>query len=315
MGTASGDPGVLDAELARAAQGGDAASLGLLLERHRAGMRAVAIGLLGWGPDADDAVQDAMLVAVRRLGDLRDPAASGPWLRAVVRNEARMRLRARRPERPLTGADLDVRAPEPTPEEVLDGVALRDWVWAAVETLSEPLQVVVLLRYFSGVTSYRQLAAVCGVPVGTVRSRLSEARRRLATALPASAASAHPDTADLASRRARDAHALIGSAAGGGFPAALAEPAHPELELTGPQGQRDVGHGLLVRIMDADLAAGVRQRPRQVTAGRRLTLLECDLVSPPWDPEHCPPGVLWLLHLDGDRIRRVRLFHPAAAAV
>jgi RNA polymerase sigma factor (sigma-70 family) len=315
MGTASGDPGVLDAELARAAQGGDAASLGLLLERHRAGMRAVAIGLLGWGPDADDAVQDAMLVAVRRLGDLRDPAASGPWLRTVVRNEARMRLRARRPERPLTGADLDVRAPEPTPEEVLDGVALRDWVWAAVETLSEPLQVVVLLRYFSGVTSYRQLAAVCGVPVGTVRSRLSEARRRLATALPESAASAHPDTADLASRRARDAHALIGSAAGGGFPAALAELAHPELELTGPQGQRDVGHGLLVRIMDADLAAGVRQRPRQVTAGRRLTLLECDLVSPPWDPEHCPPGVLWLLHLDGDRIRRVRLFHPAAAAV
>jgi hypothetical protein len=77
--------------------------------------------------------------------------------------------------------------------------------------------------------------------------------------------------------------------------------------------QRDIGHSLLVQIMDSDLAAGVRQRPRQVTAGRRLTLLECDLVSPPWDPEHCPPGVLWLLHLDDDRIRRVRLFHPAAA--
>ncbi len=108
--------------------------------------------------------------------------------------------------------------------------------------------------------------------------------------------------------------ALIGSAAAGGFPAALSELAHPQLELTGPQGQRDVGHGLLGRIMDSDLAAGVRQRPRQVTAGRRLTLLECDLVSPPWDPGHCPPGVLWLLHLDGDRIRRVRLFHPAVAA-
>jgi RNA polymerase sigma factor (sigma-70 family) len=303
-----------DTDLVHLARGGDAASLGLLLERHRAGMRAVAIGLLGWGPDADDAVQDAMLVAVRRLADLRDPAASGPWLRAVVRNEARMQLRARRPERPLTGADVAVRAPDPTPEETIDGLALRDWVWSAVETLSEPLQVVVMLRYFSGVTSYRQLAEVCGVPVGTVRSRLSEARRRLATELPASAAEAHPETAALVSRRTRDAHALIGAAAAGDFPAVLAELAHPRLELTGPQGQRDVGHDLLVQIMDSDLAAGVRQRPRGITAGRRLTLLECDLVNPPWDPDHCPPGVLWLQHLDGDRIRRVRLFHPTAAA-
>lgn len=82
-----------DAALTLAAQAGDVASLGLLLERHRAGMRAVAVSVLGPGPDVDDVVQDAALTALRRVGDVRDPEAVGPWLRMIVRNHARSLLR------------------------------------------------------------------------------------------------------------------------------------------------------------------------------------------------------------------------------
>ncbi len=66
-------------------------------------MRAVAMSLLGYGPDAEDVVQDAALTALRRIGDVRDPAAVGAWLRAVVRNAARMRA-ACRPGDARTGA-------------------------------------------------------------------------------------------------------------------------------------------------------------------------------------------------------------------
>jgi DNA-directed RNA polymerase specialized sigma24 family protein len=59
---------------------GDATSLALLLDRHRAGTQAVALGLLGYGPDAEDAVQDAMLERRaqrdwiwRALGELSEP--------------------------------------------------------------------------------------------------------------------------------------------------------------------------------------------------------------------------------------------------
>ncbi|OZM75828.1 hypothetical protein CFP66_44395 [Pseudonocardia sp. MH-G8] len=69
-------------------------SLGLLLARHQGGMRAVALSILGPGPDADDAVQEAALVALRRIGDLRDAHSVAPWLRAIVRNACRMQLRA-----------------------------------------------------------------------------------------------------------------------------------------------------------------------------------------------------------------------------
>lgn len=82
-----------DTELVYAAQSGDVRALGLLIARFRPGMRAVALSVLGYSNDSDDAVQDAALVALRRIRDVRDPAAIGPWLYAVVRNVCRSRLR------------------------------------------------------------------------------------------------------------------------------------------------------------------------------------------------------------------------------
>ncbi|MFF4131108.1 RNA polymerase sigma factor [Streptomyces mirabilis] len=122
-----------DEELARGAQAGETGALGLLLARHQAAMRAVAMSLLGYGPDAEDVVQDAALTALRRIGDVRDPAAVGAWLRAVVRNAARMRPRVARETPGLEHA-------------------MRDWIWDAVEELPEQLRLVLMLRHFCSTT-------------------------------------------------------------------------------------------------------------------------------------------------------------------
>ena len=118
----------------------------------------------------------------------------------------------------------------------------------------------------------------------------------------------------LAAGRRRDAEDLLASAPRGDFRRALAALAVPGLRLIGPQGQQGYGHELLVQIMESDLLAGVRQRLAAVTAGQRVTILECDLFSPPSDPGHCPPGVLWLIRSSGDGIERIRLFHPEQRA-
>jgi RNA polymerase sigma factor (sigma-70 family) len=183
----TGNVDLVDADLVEAARRGDAACAGALLARHRAAMHAVAVSLLGWSPDAEDAVQDAMLTALQRIGELRDASAAGPWLKAITRNNARMRLRSPDRTEPAS-TDLDSwPSREPSAEDLLDQHAMRDWLWSALETLSEPLHITVLLRYFTDSSSYQQIAAICGVPVGTVRSRLNEARRRLTAALVSSA--------------------------------------------------------------------------------------------------------------------------------
>lgn len=298
-----------DAVFTRAAQAGDVTALGLLLERHRAGMRAVALSILGPGPDVDDVLQDAAVTALRRVGDVRDPAAIGPWLRMIVRNAARSLLRGSVAFRPID--DLRLPSTDAGPERRLEHHAMRDWIWEAIEELSPTLRLPLVLRHFStGVTSYERIAEACGVPVGTVRSRLSQGRAKLATALAATADAPHGDTGRRTRASRVEARETLAAAESGRFGALLTERWSPEIALL--RGNEPVGdRSLLVRGMDGDLDAGVRQRLVHAVASRSLVVWEMDLLAPADDPDHCPPSVAWLMTLDdAGRPHRLRLVHP-----
>ena len=126
-------------------------------------------------------MQEACVVALVRIGSLRDPAAVGGWLHRVLRNVCLMRLRSQ----PYATPHADEDVPELTPriDEALERLVLRDWVWEAIDDLTPEDRVTLILRHFARSSSYEAIAALTGVPVGTVRSRLNRARTRLATAL------------------------------------------------------------------------------------------------------------------------------------
>ncbi|MEU7836844.1 sigma-70 family RNA polymerase sigma factor [Nonomuraea sp. NPDC049129] len=160
----------------RAAQQGDPEGLARLLQHEYPGMRAVAVGVLGAGPDADDACQDAAVTALSRIGDLRDPSKVRPWLHAIVRNNCRMILRNRLPGLvESAGADL-IASFLDDPVAAIERSALRDLVWHGLRQLTPATLPVAMLRYFTVRNSYAEIATLCGIPVGTVRSRLSDAR-------------------------------------------------------------------------------------------------------------------------------------------
>lgn len=297
---------VTDAGLVRAARAGDAASLGTLLDRHRARMYAVALGVLGAGPDAEDAVQDAALIAVGRLDDLRDPEAAGAWLRGIVRNACRAQRRRGR----CVPAELpDAATREPGPEELLDRLALRDWVWRALDELSPPLRLVTMLRYFTRVDDYESIAQACGVPVGTVRSRLSQARAKLTDALPATSdAAGDDDLAAVTGARWRQARDVFDAMAAGDF-SAMADVFHPGVQSFWPSGRHGRDAGSVIRVISRNRADGVDHRLSNVVVGRDVMIWESDLVNPPWDPWHCPPSAAWVQSLRDGRVDRLRIVH------
>jgi RNA polymerase sigma factor (sigma-70 family) len=114
--TVAGDAS--DAGLVRSALDGDVASLSALLDRYRASLYARAVAYLGRPEDAADAVQETFLLALTRLGQLRDPEAVGGWLHAVMRSVCAMELR--RPARRIMVAELgsDVPAPQDAVEQL-----------------------------------------------------------------------------------------------------------------------------------------------------------------------------------------------------
>ena len=283
---------VSDADLVRAAQGGDTTSLGLLLERYRAALYAQALGILGYGPQAEDAVHDAFVVALRKIDAVREPAAVGGWLHAVLRNVCLMWLRAGQGELLFD----EMRSPtredpsERSVEESIDQLAMREWVWTALSELPEALRVTAMLRYFGGRCSYEEMAAILGVPVGTVRSRLSQVRLKLADALLETAGLAHDEARRLTESGAR----YFGAAAeeinsGQGYELLLnAYSDAPACVLTG--GRTLHGRRLVMQSLEGDLEAGVKMHPTNVLASKDIIVLEADFENPRDDPFHCPPA-------------------------
>ena len=296
-----------DADLLRSAQDGDTASFGALLERHRAGMRAVALSILGNQPDAEDAVQDASLIAFRRIGDVRQPESLGAWLRMIVRNSCRSRLRSTPPTTPIP--DLSLLVAGTDPEQIIDRHAMRDWIWQAIDELSPTLRMTVMLRHFSPRTpSYDQIAALCGIPVGTVRSRLVEARKKLVEAMVSTADSMHADVLAASRESAREAVETLAAAEQGRFAELTAERWTPDAAYYA--GRQRVGdRNFLIRGMAGDLEAGVRQHFVSAVTSRDTTIWEMDVVNPPDAPDHCPPAVAWLMTMKDGRMDQLRLFH------
>jgi RNA polymerase sigma-70 factor, ECF subfamily len=134
--------------------------------------------------DADDVLQDAMLRAYRFFGGLRGDAR--PWLLAIVRNACWSWLQANRPAE-LAALDDAPEADTPGPEALLARELDRRAVNQAIAALPLPYREALVLRELEDL-SYKEIALIADVPIGTVMSRLARARRLLAETLRPAAA-------------------------------------------------------------------------------------------------------------------------------
>jgi len=301
-----------DAELVRAAQQGDAESFAELYARHYRGMRAVALQLLTDWPDAEDACQDAAITGLARIGELRDPSAARGWLYSIVRNNCRMLLRTRRPV-PVGVAGDDLAAGQvDDPVAVIERSAQRDWVWHAIGQLTPATQLVAMLRYFTDRNSYEEIAVACGTPVGTVRSRLSEARRQLVAVLPRARDDRHPDAAALTLRRREEAAEILAAPQENKPLSAVHERWADDLIFHWPDGERTVGFDRLFDVFHQDYERGVTYRLTDVVAGPGVTIWTAEFLSPPDNPEdRCPPSAVWLLREKHGKVAECRFSYAS----
>jgi RNA polymerase sigma-70 factor (ECF subfamily) len=161
-----------NAELARLAKAGDAAAFDALLKPLMDWGYRLAYGMLLDRADAEDALQEACLIAWRKLGNVREGADPRPWFLAIVANQCRRTHRSpwkRILELAEHAVGVDAR------DEQID---LRTDVRQALTKLDESQRLVVLLRFYLDMP-VDEVARVMGVAEGTVKSRLHRAAGRL----------------------------------------------------------------------------------------------------------------------------------------
>ena len=126
---------------------------------------------------ADDAAQEAVTRAWRQRGSCHNPAAPGPWVAQIARNEA-LRLWHHEQRRQAHSGEVDEEraAGEPLEDQMIRRVSVHQ----ALQSLTDEERRLVSLRYESDL-AHPAIARELGLPEGTVKVRLHRIRKRLAT--------------------------------------------------------------------------------------------------------------------------------------
>ena len=172
-------------DLVRRAREGDRIAFERLVDRWIEPAFRTALAILGREADAHDATQDALLDAWRNIGQLRDPERFDAWLGRIHVNACRTagRRRGRATVHEISVSFI----PEPDePAGRSPGVAEEsadlDELERAFERLALPLRTILVLHHWQR-RPVEEIAAVLGIPGGTVKWRLHEARAALSRAL------------------------------------------------------------------------------------------------------------------------------------
>ena len=186
--------GLHDAEIAHRVAAGDQQAFCLLMRRHNQTMYRTARSILKDDAEAEDAVQDAYMLAYRAMDKFRGDAKLSTWLVRIVVNEciARTRKRSRRAEVIRLGGDTEqdsqsaeVNMDESTPEQPEQAASrgeTRRLLEAKIDELPDAFRTVFLLRAVEEM-GVEEVAACLGIPKATVRTRFFRAKGLLREAL------------------------------------------------------------------------------------------------------------------------------------
>lgn len=186
---AAGEDGRTDRELVYAARDGETRAFDTLFYRYKDGIFRLGFAITKDPSAAEEIVVDTFARAYKALARLEPEGTLRPWLYRVAVNLSYNR----RPRKNIIISTLEdahedaFESGERSPSSLAELAELRQVVLAAVETLGPKHRVVVVLHYLSGL-DLAEIAEVVDCPVGTVKSRLHYALRRLRAHL-----AAHPE--------------------------------------------------------------------------------------------------------------------------
>lgn len=178
---------VHDEELVLRLQRGDEWAFQLLVRRFRKKLYSIAFGITLDAEESQDIVQEVFLQVYRSIDTFRGDASLTTWLQRITVNRCLnwKRRWARRFRWSHVSTDsaegqpsVEPESDQPSPESRVADAQTRQQIDLALKRLSEPVRTVFVLRELEGL-SYEEIAEATGIKLGTVRSRLFHARKRL----------------------------------------------------------------------------------------------------------------------------------------
>lgn len=287
------------------AQAGDSAAWNFLYRHHYPWMHATALRICGDSAAAKDAVQDTFITAYLKLQQLKDPMAFAGWLKVILAHTCQ-----RNAQQQLLPPDIAVFFKnrsfyDDEINKVTGHYESQTKMYNSLSCLSDTLQSVLLLRYFSNWSSYEQIAAMLCIPVGTVRSRLNQAKQKLVEHWERS-------NGDVALRRATEWNNLYNEYFGSVYTSLqvrerLINHFDKNLVLTFTSGKKAFGRNIVQQLIEDDLTYGNSFAGLEVNSSSHISIIECRNINPDDHPDRCPDSLVFVLHRTGNVVTAMNI--------
>lgn len=295
-------------QFVKAAQAGDEKAWNILYRHNYPWLYATALKAFGNSTSAKDVIQDTFIQAYLKLSQLKDAKAFPAWIKTILYHNC---IHNRYINQPALNKNLVPLKEDHFWEDKItqeqEKAALQTRLYGALNLLSEPLQSALILRYFSQWNSYEQIATILSVPVGTVRSRLNQARQKLNEFWHQS----HPENEDAISKAdewnyfytncfTSLHHSLVSREH-------LISHLDKQLQLVFTSGNTAYGREIIEKEIADDLTHGNSFNHIQVTSSGCISLVEVRNINSADYPKRCPDSGIFVLYRKKNKTIKMRL--------
>lgn len=159
---------------------GNREALNILIERYKTALYRFCYHLTSNKQEADDLFQDTWVKAVEKIRQYDNSRAFNVWLFSIAMNNYRDKYRkAKRWLSKLTDVfGENIQSEEPTAAEHVEGKEVKDLLVKCINELKDSYRIPLILYYYKEI-SYEDIAKILDIPLGTVKSRLNSAKKKL----------------------------------------------------------------------------------------------------------------------------------------
>ncbi|HEU4470669.1 MAG TPA: sigma-70 family RNA polymerase sigma factor [Flavisolibacter sp.] len=287
-----------------AAKAGDEESWKALYHTFYPAMFAVALRMCRDTDAAADLVQDSFITGYLKLDQLADQDKFGAWLKQILVRHAYRSLAKKR-----LVLSLENIAPNGRQQWIDETGLTAEKLWRQqrltgfMASLPDVLNSTILLRYFSGFHTYEEIAAILHIPIGTVRSRLNQAKKMLRDQWQTEAFAGKQEKANE-EWNAYYAGSYGGMHANDGCKSVFTSHIE-EADVVFPSGSRQRGGKVFEQMIESDRSAGSWLRPVNISSSGSISIIESIHFNSSAHPHHCPQRSVLVVYRKGAMASKV----------
>jgi RNA polymerase sigma factor (sigma-70 family) len=295
---------------------GNNLNINLLFRQHNPFVQAIALQICGNTAAAEDAVQDAWITVFTHGHQLRQTDSFLPWLKRIVINSCHQLTRKEYRTVLVDELPDNDKMIEDSVEAKFEQIAKRDTLHGLLTELPLHLRETVILRYLTGYNSYDQIAAITGVPIGTVRSRLSDGKKKLSKLW-------HQSNDIGSSVFETDQYWNVfyqevcpGAYSHSNLLSDFYSHLALDMKLIFTSGKSAIGRSIFKQGIDDDMEHGSRIKSVDscCTSGN-LTVLKVSFLNSSEFPQHCPQNSYLTFLRKDNQLAEMRLYHSQRIVV